>query len=364
MPLHHVLLWDVESGRQKLAFPDSHAAACDGLVCSPDGSRIATCSEDGTVRLWDPSTSKQLRALAAADSFPCMSRSVAFTRDGGMLAASGHIDREESDVGFVRIWDAQSGALRRDVEAGQGAAKLAFSNDGSRLAVETTNFIEFQLRMTPDEPQSRPERSIVIVDTRTGAKRVRIKYESAASAVKCLAFSPDDSTLIAADALGAINVWDATTGQLVRRIAVLPPIPDAGPPKRRRRRSQLSGAAISADCTLAIINGEFSDAITLWDVNKGAQVGEVKTESEGSIGSLIALSPDKRVIASAAWGAEDLTPEKHTLRLWDAASGRLIKRYQRPYCNRIVSLEFATDGRRLISGMSDGTALIWDVPAS
>ena len=241
--------------------------------------------------------------------------------------------------------------------------KLAFSNDGSKLAVDSTNFIEFQLRQTPDEPQPRPERSIVIVDTRTGAKRVRIKYESAASAVKCLAFSPDDSSLIAADALGAINVWDATTGQLVRRIAALPATPDAGPPKRRRRRSELSGAAISADCSLAIINGEFSDTITLWDVNKGTQVGEVKTESEGSIGSLVALSPDKRVIASAAWGAEDRTPERHTLRLWDAASGRLIKRYQRPYCNRIVSLEFTPDGRRLISGMSDGTALVWQVPA-
>jgi WD40 repeat protein len=142
----------------------------------------------------------------------------------------------------------------------------------------------------------------------------------------------------------------------------LPAISDAGPPKRRRRRNELSAAAISADCSLAIINAEFSDAIALWDVNSGTQVGEVKMESEGSIGSLVALSPDKRLIASAAWGAEDITPEKHTLRIWDAASGRLIKRYQRPYCNRIVSLEFATDGRQLISGMSDGTALIWDVP--
>ena len=155
MPLHHVLLWDVGSGRQKLAFPDSHAAACDGLACSPDGSRIATCSEDGTVRLWDPSTSKQLRAFAAADSFPCVSRSVAFTRDGRVLATSGHIHREEDDVGFVRIWDAQSGALRRDVEVGQAQPSWHFQTMGaswplSRRTLSSFSSAKLRMNHSPD----------------------------------------------------------------------------------------------------------------------------------------------------------------------------------------------------------------------
>ena len=365
-PLHNAVLWDAVTGRQKLVSPGAHAAPCEGLACSPDGSKIVTGSEDGTVRLWDAATSKQLRAFAAVDSFPCVTRSIAFTRDGKVMATGGHLRRGDDDVGFVRLWDAQSGALRRDVEAGQGAAKLAFSQDGSRLAIETTNFAEFRLLNGPDERRTPPERTIAIIDTRTGAKRQRIKLESAGSALKCLSFSPDDSKLIAADALGAIHVWDAVTGQVVRRIPVVAANANTVPPNAKappKRRRMLFSAAISADCTLAVINCYESDRLTLWDVAKGTQVGEVPLENEGNLTNMVALSPDKRVIASAAWGGEDRASAKRTLRLWDAASGRLLKSYQRPLCNRIVSLEFTPDGRRLISGMSDGTALIWDVPA-
>ncbi len=365
-PLHNAVLWDAVTGRQKLVSPGAHAAPCEGLACSPDGSRIVTGSEDGTVRLWDAATSKQVRGFAAADSLPCVIRSIAFTRDGKVMATGGHLSRGDDDVGFVRLWDAQSGALRRDVEAGQGAAKLAFSQDGSRLAIETTNFAEFRLLNGPDERRTPPERTIAIIDTRTGAKRQRIKLESAGSALKCLSFSPDDSKLIAADALGAIHVWDAVTGQVVRRIPVVAANTNTVPPNAKappKRRRMLFSAAISADCTLAVINCYESDRMTLWDVAKGTQVGEVPLENEGNLTNMVALSPDKRVIASAAWGGEDRASAKRTLRLWDAASGRLLKSYQRPLCNRIVSLEFTPDGRRLISGMSDGTALIWDVPA-
>jgi WD40 repeat protein len=357
-PLHNITLWDVGTGREKPAFPDAHSAPIEGLACSVDGSRIATGGADGTVRMWDAGSGKQLRAFLMSDHFPCVIRSVAFARDGKTLVAAGHDRKGEDDFGFVRIWDAHSGAIHREMEAGKNIAKVAISSDGSKLAIETTNFVEFRASTGADDHEAPPERLLVIVDARTGAKRLRIKLEGA---LKCLALTPNGATISAVDALGSFNEWDVVSGRSVHQCVIGGPIPIPAPPGRRksRRSRQLFWSTISADCTVAAVSWFDSDAVSIWDLAKGTQIGQVDLGNEGNLSNVIALSPDKRVIASAAWGAEDRAPEKHTLRLWDARSGQLLKRYPRPLVNRIVSMEFTPDGRRLITGMSDGTALLW-----
>jgi len=76
---------------------------------------------------------------------------------------------------------------------------------------------------------------------------------------------------------------------------------------------------------------------------------------------VLAISPDKRVLASASVGGEDHDTEKQSIRLWDLHTGRLLKRFARPLTNRVKTMLFTPDGKRLISGMSDGTCLVWDV---
>jgi WD40 repeat protein len=48
-----------------------------------------------------------------------------------------------------------------------------------------------------------------------------------------------------------------------------------------------------------------------------------------------------------------------TLKLWDVASGRLIRTYE-GHSGRVNSVVFSSDGSRLISGSDDGTARLWD----
>jgi WD40 repeat protein len=60
-------------------------------------------------------------------------------------------------------------------------------------------------------------------------------------------------------------------------------------------------------------------------------------------------------------GGEDHDTEKQSIRLWDLHTGRLLKRFARPLTNRVKTMLFTPDGKRLISGMSDGTCLVWDV---
>jgi WD40 repeat protein len=77
----------------------------------------------------------------------------------------------------------------------------------------------------------------------------------------------------------------------------------------------------------------------------------------GSIRSL-AYSPDGRLLASC--GADLGTVKDSTLRIWDAATGRELRRLE-GHLGPVNEVVFTRDGRSLVSAGEDATALVWDV---
>ena len=65
----------------------------------------------------------------------------------------------------------------------------------------------------------------------------------------------------------------------------------------------------------------------------------------------VAFAPDGRTILT---GSEDMTA-----RLWDAASGREIRRLT-GHGDEVTSVAFAPDGRTILTGSKDKTARLWD----
>lgn len=79
---------------QRVAALTRHTGAVTDLAFSANGSRLATGSADGTVRVWDPHTGEQLLVLRGHSAAVS---SVSFSPDGSRLASA-------SRDGTVRVW--------------------------------------------------------------------------------------------------------------------------------------------------------------------------------------------------------------------------------------------------------------------
>src|SRR5262249_30057148 len=91
---------------------------------SPDSRRLASASEDGTVKVWELETGEEMLNLQHADRV----YSVAFNSDGRRLASGGWDQ-------MVRIWDANTGQELHTLSGHAGYVwSVAFSPDGKRLA--------------------------------------------------------------------------------------------------------------------------------------------------------------------------------------------------------------------------------------
>jgi WD40 repeat protein len=94
-----VTVWDASTGKEFLMLR-GHARAVSSVAFSPDGDRIASASQDHTVKIWDASTGQEVLALSGFDE-PV--ESVAFSPDGRYLASGRGLHGEP---GRVNVWDA------------------------------------------------------------------------------------------------------------------------------------------------------------------------------------------------------------------------------------------------------------------
>ncbi|NMB88166.1 MAG: WD40 repeat domain-containing protein, partial [Chloroflexi bacterium] len=93
-----VRVWSTQDG-QLLMRLQGHQGLVYQAVFSPDGSRLATVSADGTARLWDSASGKLLHTLTGHHGWVLRA---AFSPDGARLITSG-------EDNSLRLWDVATG---------------------------------------------------------------------------------------------------------------------------------------------------------------------------------------------------------------------------------------------------------------
>src|SRR5215475_5342849 len=73
------------ANKPEIFFQHGHSGSVGSVAFAPDGKRLASSSNDGSIKLWDVESGKLQGTLTGASSFVL---SVAFAPDGKRLASS------------------------------------------------------------------------------------------------------------------------------------------------------------------------------------------------------------------------------------------------------------------------------------
>ena len=119
------------TGKELLTFKkepltlEGHSGEVYSVAFSPDGKRLASGSQDKTIKLWNSVTGKELLAL---EGHSHVVRSIAFSPDGKRLA-SGSYDKT------IKLWDSVTGKALLTLKGHSHEVRaIAFSPGGKRLA--------------------------------------------------------------------------------------------------------------------------------------------------------------------------------------------------------------------------------------
>ena len=299
-----VTIWDTLTGRSLLT-SSGHTAGINDVAFSPDGTQIATASEDTTAKLWDVVTGKELVTFSGHTDIVS---SVVFSPDGTQVV-TGSWDNS------VRIWDTVTGREVLTFSEFIDPVEATFSPDERYLATNSGNDAQ-------------------VWNLETGELLFRLIGHT--SLVERVVFSTDGTRLATVSLDGTAKVWDAATGVELLTLA--------------GHESSVFSAAFSPDGTHLATTSDDGTA-RVWDISSAGSREWLTIAQPGEEVHKVVYSQDGTRLASAN--------SDGTAKVFDAKQGTVLLALS-GHRARVYTIVFSPDGSRLATSSEDNTAKIWD----
>ncbi len=312
---------------------------------SADGRFVVTAGSDGTARVWDASTWRPETTLGRVGG-PEIRRAV-FSRDGSLVATAGR-------DGFAVVWSTSTGRSLARLRHGAAVGSVRFGPDRSIVTASDDGtarvWCPFAREAKPvvlrghqgvvTDAEFSPDGTRVVTASLDGTARLwspRTGEEltvplTHGGAVRTATFSPDGTRVVTASADQTARIWDARTG---KEHAAL-----------RGHDNYVGSAEFSPDGT-RVLTSSFDDTARVWDAAEEEPL--VTVGSSRFPVARAALSPDgKRFVT---------TPSLGDPRVLDAGTGAAVSTLAVDGA-RVVSAEFSADGRDVVTAEA-GSVRIW-----
>ena len=189
-PLTRARICSIPNNRLEVRYPDGrinvlvgHEGKINAAIFLGLTGKIATCSNDTTVRIWDADTGAMLRVLRGHSRYV----STMAADPGGSILASASWD------GVVKLWNVSIGQEIRSIAAHDEAITgLAFSRDGKRLLTSSSDSTA-KLWQTDGT--------------------LLYKMVGHTAQINAIAFSPDGQRAITQSEDRTMRFWDLATGR-------------------------------------------------------------------------------------------------------------------------------------------------------
>ena len=342
------------------------------LAFSPDGLKLASSSGDGTIRIWDVESGRCIHKKICCEGIVW---SVAFSSDGNTIASA-------SGDSIIRLWDINSNVCRHELKLAEVEDIDPASNINSKALSVT-----FHPEQNNILASGYSDGLICFWDIERASCTSFIKHEGMSS-IWTLKYDQSGNALASSGDDKIIRLWKIESGQYILLKSL----------RKHDQGNRVWSLNFDRDRKTLISIGD-NGVICFWDIEKSTCTKVIRGNSKSAFGLSVHPQQDSNLIYFATahedkavriWstGSNACIGEivDHGSRVWDVKfslrgdllassdeTGEIriykIQEISNPihlktfkgHKNRVLSLEFSPDGRKLVSACSDGDIFLWNI---
>ena len=274
-----------------------------GAVFSADNSMVLTAGNGQAVRIWDVASGKQIHVFR----FEKDVTSAAFSPDGKLVLACGVNDS-------AQIWEIATEKMLYAFKHENDVLSGVFSPDGTRILTTSNDVMPH------------------LWDLAT-KKKISFSIEND-DQISNAVFSPDGTKIVTISSDSTVRVWDLLGNPLAFF----------------KHDEKVTDVTFSPNSKW-ILTASRDKTARLWDIKTKSQLG-AGMKHEGPVYS-VSFSADGKQILTAGWDK--------TIRLWDIETSSIGNNDFAMLNGEVTSGFFSPDGTMVLTVSDDSTARIWDL---